>query len=37
VTLWGGLLTLISQPLRLIVSGTSAWLEFARFATGLLE
>ena len=36
VTLWGGLLTLISQPLRLIVSGTPAWLEFARFATGLL-
>ena len=36
VTLWGGLLTLISQPLRLVVSGTSAWLEFARFATGLL-
>ncbi len=37
VTLWGGLLTLISQPLRLIVSGTPAWLAFAQFATGLLE
>jgi len=36
VTLWGGLLTLISQPLRLIVSGTAAWLAFAQFATGLL-
>jgi hypothetical protein len=36
VTLWGGLLTLLSQPLRLVVSGTSGWLEFARFATGLL-
>ena len=34
-TLWGGLSTIISQPLRLIVSGTPAWLEFARFATGL--
>jgi uncharacterized membrane protein YozB (DUF420 family) len=36
VTLWGGLLILISQPLRLIVSGTAAWLAFAKFATGLL-
>ena len=36
VTLWGGLLTLLSQPLRLIVSDTPAWLAFARLATGLL-
>jgi hypothetical protein len=36
VTLWGGLLILISQPLRLIVSGTAAWLAFAQFATGVL-
>jgi len=35
VTLWGGLLTIISQPFRLIVSGTAAWLAFAKFATGL--
>jgi hypothetical protein len=36
VTLWGGLLTIASQPLRLVVSGTQGWLEFARWATGLL-
>jgi hypothetical protein len=35
-TLWGGLLTIISQPLRLVVSGTEGWLVFARWATGLL-
>jgi uncharacterized membrane protein YozB (DUF420 family) len=36
VTLVGGLLTIVSQPLRLVVSGTPAWLDFARWATGLL-
>jgi len=36
VTLWGGLLTIVSQPLRLALSGTDAWLAFARWATGLL-
>ena len=36
VTLWGGLLLIASQPLRLVVSGTEAWLAFARWATGLL-
>jgi uncharacterized membrane protein YhaH (DUF805 family) len=36
VTLWGGLLIIISQPLRLMISGTQAWLAFARWATGLL-
>jgi hypothetical protein len=36
VTLWGGLLVILSQPLRLVVSGTEAWLSFARWATGLL-
>jgi hypothetical protein len=36
VTLWGGLLMIASQPLRLIVSGTEGWLAFARWATGLL-
>jgi len=34
-TLWGGLLLVASQPLRLVVSGTAAWLAFARWATGL--
>jgi hypothetical protein len=36
VTLWGGLLLVASQPLRLVISGTAAWLAFARWATGLL-
>jgi len=36
VTLWGGLLIIVSQPLRLVVSSTQAWLTFARWATGLL-
>ena len=34
VTLWGGLLLIASQPLRLMLSGTEAWLAFARWATG---
>ncbi len=36
VTLWGGLLIIVSQPLRLVVSGTESWLAFARWATSLL-
>lgn len=36
VTLWGGLLIIVSQPLRLVVSGTQGWLDFARWSTGLL-
>lgn len=36
VTVWGGLLLIVSQPLRLVVSGTQGWLAFARWATGLL-
>jgi hypothetical protein len=36
VTLWGGLLIIVSQPLRLVVSDTQGWLAFARWATGLL-
>lgn len=36
VTLWGGLLIIVSQPLRLVISGTDGWLAFARWATGLL-
>jgi hypothetical protein len=34
-TAWGGLLIIVSQPLRLVLSGTPAWLAFARWATGL--
>lgn len=36
VTLWGGLLLIVSQPLRLAISSTAAWLAFAHWATGLL-
>jgi hypothetical protein len=36
VTLWGGLLIIVSQPLRFFVSDTGLWLAFARWATGLL-
>lgn len=32
--LWGGLLLLASHPLRLMISGTGAWLSFARWLTG---
>jgi hypothetical protein len=31
---WGGLLVVLSQPLRIAVSGTEAWLAVARFLTG---
>jgi hypothetical protein len=31
---WGGLLLVLSQPLRLAVAGTGAWLSFARWLTG---
>jgi hypothetical protein len=34
VYIWGGLLIVVSQPLRLVLSGTEAWLAFARFITG---
>jgi len=37
VTLWGGLLIIVSQPLRLAVSSTQGWVVFARWATGLLS
>ena len=36
VTLWGGLAIVASQPLRAVLSGTEAWLSFARWAVGLL-
>jgi hypothetical protein len=35
-TLWGGLLIIVSQPVRLLVGGTDVWLAFARWATRLL-
>jgi uncharacterized membrane protein YozB (DUF420 family) len=37
VTLWGGLLLIVSQPLRLVISGTAGWLAFAEWATGLVK
>jgi hypothetical protein len=33
-TIWGGLLVVASQPLRLMIAGTPVWLEFARWVTG---
>ena len=36
VTLWGGLLIVVSQPLRLVLSGTEAWTGFGRWMMGLL-
>lgn len=35
-TLWGGLAIVVSQPLRLLLSGTDAWMALARWAVGLL-
>lgn len=32
-TAWGGLLIVVSQPLRLLVGGTQAWLAFATWLT----
>ena len=32
-TVWGGLLIILSQPLRLMISGTSAWMAFATWLT----
>lgn len=31
--IWGGLILLLSQPLQLMLSGTSAWLAFAHWLT----
>ena len=33
-TIWGGLLIVVSHPLRLFVGGTQAWLSFAEWLTG---
>jgi len=32
-TAWGGLLIVASQPLRLMISGTPAWMAFATWVT----
>lgn len=37
VTLWGGLLLIASQPLRLWLSGTECWLGFAAWAVELVR
>ena len=36
-TRWGGLTLVLSQPLRLVLSGTPVWLGFAGWAVGLLN
>lgn len=36
-TLWGGLLMIVSVPLRLAVAGTDAWLAFAEWAVAPLK
>ena len=36
VTLWGGLLVILSQPLRLVISGTDTWMSLARWLTSFL-
>jgi hypothetical protein len=35
VTLWGGLALVLSQPLRLVLSGSAGWLAFAHWVTGV--
>ena len=37
VTLRGGLLLILSHPVRLVVSGTAVWLSFAAWATGFVK
>jgi hypothetical protein len=37
VTRWGGLAMILSQPLRLALSGTPAWLAFAGWLTSLVR
>ena len=36
VTLWGGLATIVSQPLRLLLSGSGPWLAFAAWMASLI-
>lgn len=35
-TLWGGLATIVSQPMRLVLSGSDAWLAFAAWMASLV-
>ena len=35
--LWGALLIIVSQPLRLMLSGTDAWMRFATMLVGLVK
>lgn len=37
VTLYGGLIFILSQPLRLMISGTAGWQSFAEWATALIK
>jgi hypothetical protein len=37
VVLWGGLAIIASQPIRLALSGTPAWLAFASWVAGLVK
>jgi hypothetical protein len=32
--LWGGLLVVLSHPLRLMIAGTALWMEFATWLVG---
>ena len=34
-TIWGSLLFVLSQPLRIAISGTDAWLKVAHWLTGV--
>jgi hypothetical protein len=36
VTLWGGLVLIVAQPLRMMLGATPAWLAFAGWAVNLL-
>ena len=36
VTLWAGLLIIVSQPLRLMISDTQTWLRFAAWLVGIV-
>ena len=35
--LWGTLLVIVSQPLRILLSGTGAWMQFATWLVGLAK
>ena len=36
-TIWGGLAIVLSQPIRLAISGTGLWLGFAAWITGAVR